>query len=218
MRLSLPLVLLLIVPVTHAATLVVNVQGSARNGIKDAVVYAVPEGRKLPLANRTAIMDQKNRTFVPHILPVQVGTAVSFPNSDEIHHQVYSFSAPKSFQLPLYKGTPAKPVLFDKTGVVAVGCNIHDRMSAYIVVVDTPYFALTPRNGRVEFRNLSEGTYAVRVWTAGGGDEAMSSTVALESTERKEITLLTRRKRCSSAPFSRSCSPCWWWFSWSCRA
>ena len=64
-----------------------------------------------------------------------------FPNSDNVRHQVYSFSPAKRFQLPLYAGTPAAPVVFDRPGVVAIGCNIHDQMSAYLVVVDMPYFA-----------------------------------------------------------------------------
>jgi plastocyanin len=177
----------------HAATLVVDVHESSRRGVKDAVVYAIPEGRKLPLAKKTSLMDQKNRTFVPHILPVQTGTSVYFPNSDDIHHQVYSFSPAKQFQLPLYKGTPGKPVLFDRPGTVAIGCNIHDRMSAYIVVVDTPHFALTPRSGRVELENVGEGKYTVHVWTAGGGDEAMTSAVTLDSGERKAVSLVTRK-------------------------
>lgn len=128
-------------------------------------------------------MDQKNRMFVPHVLPVQTGTAVEFPNSDDVRHQVYSFSEAKKFQLPLYTGTPANPIVFDRPGVVSLGCNIHDRMSAYIVVVDTPHFAATGREGRATL-SLSPGRYAVHVWhpdlradpatmTIGAGDAAL---------------------------------------------
>ena len=108
-------------------------------------------------------MDQKNRMFIPHVLPVQTGTAVSFPNSDDIRHHVYSFSSAKPFQLPLYKGTPANPVIFDKPGVVTLGCNIHDQMSAFIVVVNTPYFEKTGSSGRVAL-DVEPGRYAVHVW------------------------------------------------------
>ena len=130
------------------------------------MVYAVPEGKAPPPPSRRAVLDQKNRMFVPHVLPIQTGTAVTFPNSDNVRHQVYSFSPAKKFQLPLYAGTPAAPVVFDKPGVVTVGCNIHDQMSAYIVVVDTPYFALTaertrgavrPARGKVRRAGLVRG-------------------------------------------------------------
>src|SRR5689334_3709549 len=114
-----------------AATIVVDVRDPKAAPLGDAVVYAVPEGREAPAGARTAVIDQKNKTFVPHVLPVQAGTAVKFPNSDDIQHQVYSFSPAKTFNLPLYKGTPANPIVFDTPGVVTLGCNIHDTMSAY---------------------------------------------------------------------------------------
>src|SRR5260221_2230684 len=123
----------------RAAILVVEVRDVRGAPVPDAVVYAIPEAKKLPAPSR-AVLDQKNRTFVPHILPIQTGTAVTFPNSDNVRHQVYSFSPAKKFQLPLYSGTPAAPVVFDKAGVVTIGCNIHDQMSAYLLVVDTPFF------------------------------------------------------------------------------
>src|SRR5205085_4294607 len=126
-----------------AGTIVVDVRDSKAAPLADAVVFAAPEGREAPSGAKTAVIDQKNKTFVPHVLPVQVGTAVKFPNSDDIQHQVYSFSPAKTFNLPLYKGTPANPIVFDTAGVVTVGCNIHDTMNGYIVVVDTPYFEKT---------------------------------------------------------------------------
>jgi len=125
--------------------------------------------------------------FVPHILPIQTGTAVTFPNSDNVRHQVYSFSAAKKFQLPLYAGTPAAPVVFDKPGVVTLGCNIHDHMSAYLVVVDTPYFALTVA-GRGELSSLPEGKYDVRVWYAGMRYEPLPQPVSLGAGEQSSLT------------------------------
>ena len=158
-----------------AASLVVEVRDERGAPVTDAVVYALPEGKAPPPARR-AVVDQKNRMFVPHVLAVQTGTAVSFPNSDNVRHQVYSFSPAKRFQLPLYAGTPATPVVFDKPGVVAIGCNIHDQMSAYVVVVDTPYFAKSS-NGRAELSDLPEGTYAVRVWIEGMRSEPPAETI-----------------------------------------
>ncbi|HYC92058.1 MAG TPA: methylamine utilization protein [Thermoanaerobaculia bacterium] len=149
-----------------AATLTVQVTDARGRALDDAVVYAVPEGRSLPLARRTATMDQRNRQFVPQVLPVQAGTAVHFPNNDDVQHHVYSFSPAKKFQLPLYKGTPANPEIFDRAGVVTLGCNIHDQMSAFIIVVDTPYFAKTER-GLAAIDDVEAGRYTVEVWNRG---------------------------------------------------
>ena len=178
------LLLAAIRPGAATTTLVVEVRDSRGAAVPDAVVYAVPEAKDPPSPPRRAVLDQKNRMFVPHVLPIQTGTAVTFPNSDNVRHQVYSFSPAKKFQLPLYAGTPAAPVVFDKPGVVAVGCNIHDQMSAYLVVVDTPYFALAA-DGRAELSGLPEGKYDVRVWYAGMRDEPAPHAVSLggEATE-----------------------------------
>jgi plastocyanin len=113
----------------------------------------------------TAVMDQRDSTFVPGVLPVQVGTSVSFPNSDQVQHQVYSFSTPKPFELPLYSGTPLEPVRFDRPGVVVVGCNIHDWMIGYIVVLDTPHFGKSGADGVVRL-DVPPGRYTLRVWHA----------------------------------------------------
>src|SRR5207248_613010 len=149
---------------TSAGTIVVEVRDPKAAPLLDAVVYAVPEGREMAPAARAAVMDQKNKTCIPHVLPRQVGTSVKFPNSDDIQHQVYSFSPAKTFTLPLYKGTPANPIVFTAPGVVTLGCNIHDTMNGYIVVVETPYFEKAEASGRIELRNLPSGKYVVRVW------------------------------------------------------
>ena len=93
-----------------------------------------------------------------------VGSAVRFPNHDQIHHHVYSFSRTKSFELPLYKGEEAPPVLFDKVGVVKIGCNIHDWMAAVLLVVPTPFYAVTNDAGEFTLSGLSEGTLPVAAW------------------------------------------------------
>jgi plastocyanin len=169
-----------------AASLLVEVRDAKGALVSEAVVFAVPEGRKPPPSARHAVLDQKNRMFVPHVLPIQVGTAVNFPNSDNVRHQVYSFSSAKKFQLPLYAGTPAAPVVFDKPGVVTVGCNIHDQMSAYLVVVDTPYFVLTA-NGRADLSNLPEGRYDVQVWSAGMRTGPPAQSVTLGASEQGSL-------------------------------
>jgi plastocyanin len=176
-----------------AATVDVRVQDARGRAVRDAVVYAEPVGRPLPLAQKTAIMDQKNRMFIPHVLPVQVGTRVRFPNSDDIRHHVYSFSAAKQFQLPLYKGTPANPEVFDKAGVVTLGCNIHDQMSAFIVIVDTPYFEKTAADGQATLRGLDAGRYLLRVWYPDMRDEPAPRNVTVKGSERIDATFVAGR-------------------------
>lgn len=192
-RMRFLLVLLLAWPVA-GATIDVRVQDSRGGAVRDAVVYAVPEGRSLPLMKKSAVMDQKNRMFIPHVLPVQTGTAVRFPNSDDIRHHVYSFSPAKPFQLPLYKGTPANPEVFDKAGVVTLGCNIHDQMSAFIVIVDTPYFEKTPANGRVSLRDVDAGRYTLRVWYPDMRDEPKPQSITVTAGGRASATFVANAR------------------------
>lgn len=111
-----------------------------------------------------AVMDQRARRFEPDLLVVAPGSRVAFPNSDNIRHHVYSFSAARRFELPLYSGTPSAPIDFPEPGVVDVGCNIHDWMTAHILVLDTPYFELVSGDRqRIELR-APAGAYRLRVW------------------------------------------------------
>jgi plastocyanin len=152
--------------------------------VEDVVVAAVPEGRPAPLAEKPGreVVDQINLEFVPHVKPVVVGTPVYFPNKDDVRHHVYSFSPAKRFELPLYAGTPAAPVVFDRPGIVAIGCNIHDWMLGYLYVAETPYLARTDADGRARLENLPPGRYVVRVWhpRMEGTEEATARTVSLE--------------------------------------
>ena len=172
-----------------AGSLAVELRDARGGPVGVGVVWAVPEGRRPPpSAARHAVMDQRNRAFVPHVLAIQTGTAVRFPNSDNVRHQVYSFSAAKKFQLPLYAGSPAGPVVFDKPGVVMLGCNIHDRMSAFIVVVDSPYFA-SVKDGRATLADLPDGRYAVHAWHEGLRQETAPLSVTIAGDERRELVL-----------------------------
>jgi len=175
-----------------AATVDVRVQDARGAVVRDAVIYAVPEGRQLPLAKKSAVMDQRNRMFVPHVLPIQTGTSVRFPNSDDIRHHVYSFSPAKPFQLPLYKGTPANPLVFSKAGVVTLGCNIHDQMNAFIVVVDTPYFEKAA-DGSATLSGLDAGRYTVRVWYPDMRDEPQPQSINVTANERVAVSFVAGR-------------------------
>jgi hypothetical protein len=107
-------------------------------------------------------MDQRDQQFAPHVLAVQRGTAVSFPNSDQIRHHVYSFSEPKRFELRLYSGVPADPVVFDRAGTVVLGCNIHDDMIGFVRVVDTPWFATSGEDGVARIEKVPAGRGGAR--------------------------------------------------------
>lgn len=123
-----------------------------------------PVAAPAPRYRSTATIEQRNREFVPYVTIVQTGTAIEFPNRDPFKHHVYSFSAAKNFEIKLYAGKPAQPVVFDKPGEVALGCNIHDWMEAYILVVDSPYFAKTGSKGRALIANVPPGRYRLRLW------------------------------------------------------
>jgi plastocyanin len=118
--------------VAMAGTLDVLATTPEGNPVEDfAVVLETPNAQ--PLQKSKAIILQRDREFNPYLTIIQTGTAVDFPNLDPFKHHVYSFSQPKIFEIKLYAGKPAKPVVFDKPGVVALGCNIHDWMEAYIL-------------------------------------------------------------------------------------
>ncbi|MDT8999449.1 methylamine utilization protein [Paucibacter sp. APW11] len=142
----------------------VQVRGSHGQALADAVVAVELKGQpsKAP-ATASAQMAQRDRQFQPYVLVVQTGTPVSFPNFDTVRHHVYSFSAAKKFDLKLYAGTPAEPVVFEKAGVATLGCNIHDKMSAHIVVVDTPLFGKTDAQGQLQLE-LPAGEHQLKIW------------------------------------------------------
>ncbi len=145
-----------------AATLTVGVDDGAKP-VTDAVASLHSPAAAAAMRAGSAELDQRDSQFSPHVLPIMAGTHVRFPNTDRVRHLVYSFSPIKRFELPLYSGTPAAPVLFDQAGVATLGCNIHDWMIAHVVVLDTPYFGKTGADGQVTF-DAPEGAYALRIW------------------------------------------------------
>ncbi|WP_421869572.1 carboxypeptidase regulatory-like domain-containing protein [Motiliproteus sp.] len=111
-----------------------------------------------------AMVRQQGAQFRPFVLPVSVGTKVSFPNFDDFRHHVYSFSKAKRFQLQLYGQDESKSIVFDQPGVIALGCNIHDNMLAFVYVTDHPFYSLSGDDGSVSFDDLPAGTYKVYAW------------------------------------------------------
>jgi plastocyanin len=169
-----------------AGTLRVEVVDNAGAPVERVAVYAVP-GKPAPPPGESAekaVMDQFHNAFVPHVLIVQTGTSVLFPNNDVVSHHVYSFSKPKTFELPLYKGNAHPPLIFDRPGLVVLGCNIHDSMLGYILVVDTPHFAQSDARGTLALANLSADDYAVHIWTdrLRPGDMPAEKTLSVPAT------------------------------------
>lgn len=135
----------------------------------DAVVSAIPADPKNALHAKPPqdAVDQVDKQFVPYVKVIYVGSKVRFPNKDNIRHQVYSFSPAKKFELPLYAGSTAPPVLFETPGVVVLGCNIHDWMVGFIYVSSTPFFAKTESAGTAGISDMPPGEYEVRIWQPG---------------------------------------------------
>ena len=165
LRSLLCIVLPLLAGQSAAASLTVRVADQAAAAVEDAVVYAIPVGTTA--ASKTPVpaeIAQVKLAFVPLVTVVQTGASVTFPNRDTVRHHVYSFSPAKLFELRLYSGSPTTPVVFDKAGLVVLGCNIHDRMVAYVLVVDTPWFGKTATSGQVKLDGLPPGEYKISVW------------------------------------------------------
>jgi plastocyanin len=152
-------------PPAPAPGLTVYVRGAGNAPIRDAVVtvHLIGRATPAPAVGRGYRVDQKDIQFQPFVLVVPRGAEVAFPNSDSVRHHVYSFSQAKRFELKLYAREQARAVRFDQAGVVALGCNIHDQMSGFVFVADTPFAEITPAGGRVRF-DAPAGRAVLRLW------------------------------------------------------
>ena len=162
---------------------------TARGQAREAVVYFDSDKKTAPLAN--AVIDQRDKTFVPHVTVVTVGTTVQFPNHDTVFHNVFAYFNAKKFDLGMYPRGASKSVTFDKKGLVSLLCNVHSEMSAYILVVDTPYYAVTDKQGRYHIKNMPPGAYHVHVWHESGA--SLSQDVSVRS-DGGPLNLMIARK------------------------
>ena len=176
-----------------AADLTVSVRTAAGKAVADAVVMVYPQAGGAPRSAGTYRMTQQHMQFDPFVMVAPVGAEVSFPNLDTVRHHVYSFSPTKPFELKLYAKGSAPSVRMDKAGIVALGCNIHDAMVAFIRVVDTPYAAKTDDQGRATIRDLPGGVAFLRVWhpysKAKGGETARAVNLARDGAASEAFTL-----------------------------
>lgn len=177
-----------------AATVQVQVLDGAGKPLSDAVAFLESrEARSASKPLQGAEMAQVGKQFDPKVLVIPVGTSVQFPNRDSVRHHVYSFSPAKPFELKLYTGTAANPVVFDKAGVAVLGCNIHDNMTAWVVVVDTPYFGRSAAPGKVVMANVPAGSYSLRVWhpALAPGASALEQPLAVTNADATATVRMT---------------------------
>ena len=155
---------------------------------KEAIVYLKGNGTSTPLHNAT--VDQRNKTFIPHVSVITQGTRVRFPNDDTVFHNVFAYYQAKKFDLGMYPRGASKTVTFDKPGLVALLCNVHSSMSAFIMVVDTPYYAVTDAEGRFHIADVAAGSYTLHGWHESGGQA--TETVAVDGDVQGEVVKLRR--------------------------
>lgn len=170
MRIILPLSVFVVVMALAAAAFgqAATVQGKVTcRGVRDctgALVYVEKIAGRTFTPGADAVMDQLKLAFVPHVLPVPVGTKVAFPNSDEVRHNVFSPSPAKRFNLGTYPRGATKYVVFDKPGVIELLCNVHAEMSGFILVLETPYVAQVAAGGTYALTNVPPGTHDITAW------------------------------------------------------
>jgi plastocyanin len=158
-----------------------QVVDGAGKPVQDAVAYVTtglsPTATFAPPA-KPLVIDQRDKTFLPGLLAVQVGTTVEFRNSDPVLHNVYSRSAAKTFDLGTYSSKDTKSTTFDKPGRIDVFCAIHTNMHTIVYVLPHPYFSVTDTRGRFEIRGVPAGAYGVRIWSDARGDVESKASVA----------------------------------------
>lgn len=200
---------LLIAPFPHA-----NAAQSEQSPVTAQVRFADP-GHRSPAANKSAAevvvwlkpadapanaeaapkrqkLIQSHKTFEPHVLVVQVGSVVDFPNRDPFFHNVFSLFEGKRFDLGLYEAGATNSVRFDRVGISFLFCNIHPEMSAIVVAVDTPYYGVSDASGKVSITNVPDGRYEVHYWSERAAPETLkplTRTVTISSASRNLAAL-----------------------------
>jgi plastocyanin len=147
--------------------------------VRRSVVYleSAPRGAFESNEGGHATMDQRNETFVPHVLAITTGTVVDFPNSDKFYHNVFSLSKSSRFDLGRYAAGHSRSIRFDRPGIVRVFCDIHSHMNAFILVFGHPFFAMTDTEGRYRIADVPSGTYNVVAWNEGTSSDPKTVTV-----------------------------------------
>ena len=181
-----------------AGTVRIVTQDGAGAPVADAVVSVHPRDAPAPVhppAEPVTII-QQDQEFSPYVTAIVAGTRIVFPNRDNVQHHVYSVSPAKRFEIPLYIGESTAAIVFDRAGVVTLGCNIHDWMVAYVVVLDTPYFAKTGADGSANITGLAPGSYRLEVWhpRADKVERDVTVTEAADMTQVISVVLRPNRR------------------------
>jgi plastocyanin len=179
---------------TQVSFRIVDTKGSP---VQDAAISLVPLDGPAPAVTpaKPPEIEQHGQEFSPYVTIVRTGTSVRFPNRDTVEHHVYSESPAKRFELPLYAPGKAEIIVFDRPGIVPLGCNIHDWMLAYVVVVDTPWFTRTPATGTAGLE-VPPGRYRAEVWHP-----------RLGRVEKREIVVPTGAAEPAPAEFTLALKP-----------
>jgi plastocyanin len=175
-----------------AGSVSVTVRGQQGQPLVDAVLMLEPVGAKVPVKPMADVeIGQRQRRFEPLVSVVTAGTAVSFPNRDTVRHHVYSFSPAKKFEIKLYVGKPEKPIVFERSGVVVLGCNIHDQMVGWVVVSDTPWWAKTASPGTARWDDVPKGAYQLRAWhpSLPAGSPGLTKPLTVNGSEQLTMDL-----------------------------
>lgn len=184
-----------------SASLKLRITDSSGEAIPFAVAELYHADYPAEVATDGAKVLQKGLNFQPFVSVVPQGTLVEFPNLDKTRHHVYSFSKAKTFELKLYAGKPEAPVLFDLAGVVTLGCNIHDHMLAYLYVSESKYAAVTADNGEVQFDNLPQKTFTLRLWHPWQTEVLPEQSISIaEGNQTKTIKLNISAQELPKAP------------------
>lgn len=178
----------------QAAPLQIRITDQQGQPLADAVVELLDPANKA-FRSKPAEVAQQDLTFRPFVSAVQAGTPVEFPNQDKTRHHVYSFSPAKVFELKLYADKPEAPVLFDTPGIVALGCNIHDYMQAYVYVGESPFLAVTNEQGIAEFADVPAAGYQLKLWHPWQDADVAPQAVTLPLAKADFSITVTRQEK-----------------------
>jgi hemoglobin len=165
----------------------IKIDGKAPSGLGVVMLWPERGGKKRVAKQR--VIEQRGKSFAPHVMAVPVGSTVSFPNFDPIFHNVFSLSKAKAFDLGMYKNGETREVKLDKAGIVRLGCNLHANMSAYVIVVDAPHYVIVEDDGTYSFKSLAPGKYRVQAWNEQSGEPSISTVTIKSGANESDIDL-----------------------------
>lgn len=189
----------------HSATLDISIHDQADAPLAHTVVELIaPQSTLQSITPPSQIQQysiaQQGLTFVPFVSAIPVGSKVEFPNRDKTRHHIYSFSDAKTFEIELYVGKPKDPVQFNQAGIVVLGCNIHDYMQAYIYIAQSPLVKVTDETGRVQFDDLPEHLYQLKLWHPWQLTPAEPLTVDIRADTQRQFTVPVEHKTLPTPP------------------